>query len=131
MFEINDKEIFNDILFEYSDTIKLSRKTALTINRINNDDIETVFKKVVSETELKDYITEKYPKAWSKMKISHPEIDFTPGEQKLKLFEPKYREIVKILTLNNGKELKTIEYHNDEEIMLMGGTNIECIISKN
>jgi hypothetical protein len=130
MFEVDDKEIFNDILFNSSDTIKLSRKTTKMIKQINSTDTEIVYRKEVSENELKNYVSEKYPKAWSKMKVTSPEIDFTSFEQKLKLFNPLYREIVTILTTTNKRELKNIEYYNDEEIMLMGGTNIACTISK-
>ena len=129
-FEINDKEIFNDIFFDSSDTIKLSKKTTKTITKINSTEIESVYRREVSESELKNYISEKYPKAWIQMKISNPEMDFAPFEEKLKSFNPLYREIVRVLTTNTGKTLKSIEYYNDEEIMLTGGINIVCIISK-
>jgi len=109
-FEINDKEIFNDI-FGSSDTIKLSKKTTKTITKINSTEIESVYRREVSESELKNYVSEKYTKGWIKMKVSNPEIDFAPWREKLKSFNPFYREIVRVLTTNNGKTLKSIEYY--------------------
>ena len=126
-YEINDKEVFNDFLFDYQDTIKISRKTELKI--INSIDIiERNYSKVVSETELKSYILDKYPKAWAKMKIDSTTLE--PFRKKLDNFKPVYQEIIKTVLSNKNKVIKMVDYKNDEEIMLMGGTLIHCVISK-
>lgn len=127
-FEINDKEVFNDMLVNYADTIKLSRKTSLTSYKTKRGITKTMFQRAVSESELKAYISEKYPISWKMLREGHPEIDTKPFEEKLKTFQPLYREIIGVETSHNRKKLYRIDYQNDEAVLLMGGTNIQCVI---
>lgn|GEM_PF-5335893 len=127
-YEINDKEVFHDpFMFNSQDTIRLSRKTSIEI-KSSVDTIETIYSKAILETDLKNYVLDKFLRAWRKLGVNHKIIK--PLKKKLAIFEPSCRKVIKTVVSKKTNNLAMIDYIDEEKVLVTGGTRVHCIIVK-